>query len=67
MKHTDFLSPETMPVGDGEDSAVALVFDDREKALHLVLGEEGDGSVLPSMVRFGFFGGFDRHSVSLLE
>jgi len=39
-----------MPVGDGEDGAVALGFDDGEKALHFLLGEIGYGAVLPSGV-----------------
>ena len=37
MEHPDCGSSEAVAVGDGEDGAVALVFDGREKALHFFL------------------------------
>jgi len=33
-----------MAVGHGENSAVALAFNGREKALHFLLGEDSDGA-----------------------
>ena len=49
-KHPDLRGAESMPVGYCEDGAVAFVFDGREKAPHFILGEVGDGLVLPSLV-----------------
>ena len=46
MEHTDFGSSKAVAVSDSKDGAVALVFDNREKALHFLLGEEGYGAVL---------------------
>ena len=44
--HTHFGRSQAMSVGDGKDGSVALGLDGREKALHFLLGEEGDGAVL---------------------
>ena len=66
-EQADFRSPDAVPVRDGEDGTVAFGFDGREEAPHFLLGEEGDGVVLASLVRFSFFGGFDRHCVSRIS
>ena len=46
LGHTDLGNSDAVAAGDGKDGAVALVFDDGEKAPHFLLGVEGDGAVL---------------------
>ena len=48
-KHQVLRGAEAMAVGYYDDGAVASVLDEREKTAHLLLGEVGDGSVLPSL------------------
>ncbi len=43
---TDFGRSEALAVGNGKDGLIAFGLDGREKALHFLLGEEGDGAVL---------------------
>ena len=55
LKHPDLGSSETVAVGHGKDGVVALIFDGSKKSAHLILGKEGDSSVLSPLVGRGWF------------